>query len=477
MCLETFAIKRINKVLSEDRSENNMVEEKAKEIFEKYNRKSDVVRCPYGRSIVREEIDFYACVAVSLYGTISRTDFVDFFNEISIYKTNTEEVYILLLPLVLKNEWYCFYKDYIVHCSFFDDFSLADDIIELQDDKPRYIPEEAELIEHFSDDIQKVDENWMKVKLFMFKVFGIAPSVKECFENILFYNTLYGDGVKGLGLILDRYNLEFSNEDQMEEFVDLTLVAVNNTRMWGNNGYKPIELQEILEKRNKKIIKLPTTQKTKVGYKELCPCGSGKKYKYCCAISDNSNSESISAYLSYDECLLFCELLFGLLDFVNKKKNVIEVEINLFNISNISEDDYEKIRELLWKEPELIDEYINETELTQEKIDILKLWKTNHKNEPVFILEYQPEYAVAFIMDWGRKDIAYGIKGIGKPIEDVLQLELPLIVNAVLLPFKGKIVADYLTNPMNVGLNEKDAASLRRRYNKAKKRGIITSLE
>lgn len=69
-----------------------------------------------------------------------------------------------------------------------------------------------------------------------------------------------------------------------------------------------------------------------------------------------------------------------------------------------------KVREVLWKKPELIDEYINETELPQEKIDILKLWRTKHKKGMLFILEYRPEYAVVLASDEKGEDRLYGIK-------------------------------------------------------------------
>ncbi len=102
-----------------------MIEDKNNKVFELYNRKSDVVRCPYGRAIVREKLDSYAQAAVNLYGIINRSDFVDIFNGQNVDQTTEEEVYILLLPLVLKEGWYGFYKEYIVHYWVFEDLELA----------------------------------------------------------------------------------------------------------------------------------------------------------------------------------------------------------------------------------------------------------------------------------------------------------------------------------------------------------------
>src|SRR5690554_5650793 len=111
------------------------------EIFEKYNPKSDVVRCPYGRSSVRKLLDSYTMAAVNLYGIISREDLVRTFNKQNIDQTSVEELYILLLPLVLKDGWYGFYKEYIVHYWFLDDFEQADNLLAHQADKPRYTPD------------------------------------------------------------------------------------------------------------------------------------------------------------------------------------------------------------------------------------------------------------------------------------------------------------------------------------------------
>lgn len=123
-----------------------MTEEKAKIIFEQYNRTSDVVRCPNGRAIIRKVIDSYARAAVNLYGIISRDDFVSIFNKQNADWTSNEEIYILLLPLVLKDGWYCFYKEYIVHYWLFNDFDQADYLLKYQADKPRYIPKKVNFL-------------------------------------------------------------------------------------------------------------------------------------------------------------------------------------------------------------------------------------------------------------------------------------------------------------------------------------------
>jgi hypothetical protein len=160
-----------------------MTGEKAKKIFEQYNRTSDVVRCPNGRAIIRKLIDSYAKAAVNLYGIISRDDFVSIFTKQNADWTSNEEIYILLLPLVLKDGWYCFYKEYIVHYWFFNDFDQADYLLKYQADKPRYIPEKSEFLKYTDEDFEDNDY-WWNVRRFMFDVFGYVMNTSAAESSI-----------------------------------------------------------------------------------------------------------------------------------------------------------------------------------------------------------------------------------------------------------------------------------------------------
>ncbi|MDD4730238.1 MAG: hypothetical protein PHN55_15985, partial [Dysgonamonadaceae bacterium] len=240
-----------------------MSEENAKKVFEQYNRTSDIVRCPNGRAVTRKLLDSYARAAVNLYGIISREDFVDIFNKQNIDQTTDEEIYILLLPLVLKDGWYCFYKEYIVHYLFFDNFDHADYLLKHQADKPRYIPEKDEFLKYVIEDYADND-HWWNVRRFMWDVFGYSKNTSEGYEGVRSYIT-YGDGIRELGSILDSHNLIFDGEKQLQEFINLIMIAKNNTRIWENNGYTPSELHEIISKRNENIVKFPTLQRPQVG--------------------------------------------------------------------------------------------------------------------------------------------------------------------------------------------------------------------
>jgi hypothetical protein len=448
-----------------------MIEEKSKKIFEQYNRTSDVIRCPNGRAVIRKKLDSYAKAAVNLYGIISRDDFVDHFNRQNTDQTSSEEIYILLLPLVQKEGWYGFYKNYIVHYWFFDNFDQADYLLEHQADKPRYIPEKDEFLKYKFEDYEDND-HWWNVRRFMWDVFGYSKATSKGYEELRNYIT-FSDGIRELRPILDRNNLIFSEEKQLQEFINLIMLAKNNTRIWENNGYTPSELFEIIRKRDKNIVRFPKMHRPEVGRNDPCPCGSGKKYKKCCARFDDEKT----AQLSHEECRLFYVTWFGLMSFANERKSVIKAKIKPEYPNPVTDMMIHKVREVLWKKPELIDEYISETELPQEKIDILKLWRTSHKKGMFFILEYQPEYAVAIAPNEKGEDRLYGIKGISNSVANTLQRNLPAQIETVLLPFKGKIIYDSFMRTMPIEFAEGAKAAFREMYDKAMKHGIITSLE
>ncbi|MEI7883802.1 MAG: hypothetical protein WCI30_00455 [Clostridia bacterium] len=163
--------------------------------------------------------------------------------------------------------------------------------------------------------------------------------------------------------------------------------------------------------------------------------------------------------------------------FVNDWKGVIKAKIKPEYPNAVSDMLIHKVREVLWDNQEMIDEYISDTELPQERIDILKSWRTNHIKRMIILLEYQTEYAVAITHNAQGEDRLYGIKGISSSIANALRRDLPAQIETVLLPFKGKIIYDSFMSSMSISYGEGVRAAFREMHDKAIKYGIITSLE
>jgi len=450
-----------------------MTEKQARKIFEKYNPINKVMRCPRGRAPFRTLLDAYAKAAVNLYGVIQVDELVEIINCQNEEQTSKDEVFMLLLPLVHKSKWYCFYKNYIVHYIMFDDFELADDLLEEQSGKPRFIPKKKELLK-FADEYHESDTqllSWRELLDFVIEEFEDRSIIFLCIKLKEAIELGFGPQII-LGL-LSEYDIDFYDENQMQKFLNLVMEACNNTKIWANKGYAPIELDDACGKEGDFGDSIPKIRhkNKKIGQNESCPCGSGKKYKKCCKkIMDEK-----AAQLSQSECELFYEIWMGLMDFVNKKKRVIGTDIQPFS-DYLTEEQTFQLREVLWENPELIGDYIESCNLTKEKIDILESWRDYHIQGGFILMEYVAEYAIAIGSDKQNEDVLYGIKGISRPLSEILRRELPIQVLTVILPFKDKVIYDSFLSPMEISFGAGAKRAFREMYEKALKKGIVTKL-
>jgi len=453
-----------------------MNEKQAFKIFEKYNPADSVTRCPNGRAQVRKLLDTYAKAAVNLYGVIGIKEFAEIFNGQNTEHTNADEVFALLLPLVLKSKWYCFYKDHIVHYWAIEDFDFADYWIKVQGDKPRYIPAKDELLkyenEYYECETQvacweKLREYAKKIWPENYKTYLLISELKEVPE--------LSTGVNELSEIFDKFGLVFDDQKQAQEFINLYMEARNNTRIWSNKGYSPNELRKLLEDRQPDYKGYPVLEekKKKVGRNEPCPCGRGRKYKDCCLKVE----ESQIAQLSRSDCRLFYETWYGLMSYINEREKIIRAEIKPVYPNTVSDEQIFKVREILWNDPKLIDDYLSVARLPKEKTDLIKSWRDHRISGKFVLVEYTPEYAVAIGSNEKGEDILYGIKGISRPLSAAMQRELPTIFETVLLPFKNQIIYDCFLSPMSVGFASGAKKMFDEMYEKALKNGIVTSLD
>jgi hypothetical protein len=72
---------------------------------------------------------------------------------------------------------------------------------------------------------------------------------------------------------------------------------------------------------------------------------------------------------------------------------------------------------------------------------------------------------------------AYGVLGLTDEIADLLPSALPILIKAVLLPWKNQIIWDGLFSIHNISFGSGIRSSIRESYRQAKAGGIITSLD
>jgi hypothetical protein len=411
---------------------------------------------------------------VNLYGIISNEDFVELFNSQNTFQTNVEEVFTLLLPLILKKGNYCFYKDSIVHYLAVNDFELADYWQRGQEGKPRFIPDKDEFLRYESE--YHTDENervlWSKVFVFICTEWPDGNDLYDFHEELKEGSQIFG--LSTVHDLLREYDLSFTNEKQIQPFFDLLNNAHNNTRMWLNKGHTPNELIQFEKEHYEKNGQDKTfvREHKKIGPNEPCPCGSGKKYKKCCRLVETAKT----AQLNSSDCTLLYETWHGLLHFVDKKKQVLDPLTTPKPPHPVSDELVVKIREALWEDPGIIDEFLTRLSLPKEMVELLVSWRDYHIKDTFLVVDYKPDYAVLVGSNEKEEDRLYGVTGLSRSLADVLQRELPFHIQTVLLPFKDKIIYDGYIKSYNVSFGKNMRETFSEMYKNALKNGIITRL-
>jgi hypothetical protein len=179
--------------------------------------------------------------------------------------------------------------------------------------------------------------------------------------------------------------------------------------------------------------------------------------------------------LSHDDASLFFKLMPALQTFANQRLKIIEGMESVEQYQKISNVQRVKLRNALYKKPELIDEFVgkNPFGFSSDELAVVGSWKNFISGE--FFIERVTKKYVIFI---GENKV-YGVLALTQPFEVVLGGQpLPVYVKTVLLPFKGKIVYDGLIEGHNIIFGGGMASSFKNTYRAAKQQGkIIESLD
>ena len=113
-----------------------------------------------------------------------------------------------------------------------------------------------------------------KVKTLLLNKNVKKNDIDRLMTEILFYikNDL---STSSLLELLTESKIIFTTKEEAEEVVEALTCLYNNTSMWILKGLTPLEVAA----RRTTVIK----KEKEIGRNEPCPCGSGKKYKKCCA--------------------------------------------------------------------------------------------------------------------------------------------------------------------------------------------------
>ena len=224
----------------------------------------------------------YAIAATNLYGIINQKDFVELFNAQNKRKTDIDEMFSILIKFVSMNYGYCFWEDYIVNDDFEDnDFEEVAHYIRATESKPRYIPDKHEFLKYADWEYIEETPQLNKLRIYINRNLSKNEDLTEdIIEEIYFLAKTEAKTQEYIDLLEE--NEIYLELDQMKTYLGMVFDLHNNSRLWINNGHTPIEIASRLGSTMPTLVNEPI-RVVKIGRNEICPCGSGLKYKKCCS--------------------------------------------------------------------------------------------------------------------------------------------------------------------------------------------------
>ena len=174
---------------------------------------------------------------------------------------------------------------------------------------------------------------------------------------------------------------------------------------------------------------------------------------------------------------IFYEIQPALFSFVNQQRKLFpEIETPEDIKTEADMETFLEIREAAYEDRQLIDQFvrINPYNLPAGHLEIARSWR-HFLTDTFCVFRYLKKYTI-FLKDTDPPK-AYGVLGLNDEIEDILYMKPPVLVQAVLLPFREHIIYDGFIAPYNVHFGGNIKRRLNEDYRIAKERlGVITSL-
>ena len=218
-------------------------------------------------------INDYCDAAINLYGICSINKIIEIINEQNNINVTKEEMEYFLsstfLDIECENGYFYESRIPILQNSdlFYQNIKF---LFESQSSKPYYVPAKEEFLKYKDLFYFEKNKEYNNLHKYIYK--------KTCNKNLTdMICTKIHQNCSDQKTFddLEEFNVLFDSDEDAQIFIDMIVKLSNNTRLKSNRGHTPLEISKL--KSN-----LTSQTHKKIGRNDLCPCGSGKKYKKCC---------------------------------------------------------------------------------------------------------------------------------------------------------------------------------------------------
>ncbi|MFC3342160.1 YecA family protein [Paenibacillus abyssi] len=224
----------------------------------------------------------YIQAVVHLYGVCKPELLIEIFNNQNHEKLHMSELLHIANFHLRRSQTYCWMDGYLAN-SYFD--SAPDEfetLLRKIENKPRYVPNNEELLRYEDDFYFEMTPQLMQLRLFILNQLNDNSVLAD---NLIHDIQLLCSMEEPLQVVfneLERRGIEFQTFDQAKKIAHLVTEVYNHTRLWSNCGHTPAELSATRGNRVNPVILGQRVVPLKIGRNDPCPCGSGLKYKKCC---------------------------------------------------------------------------------------------------------------------------------------------------------------------------------------------------
>jgi hypothetical protein len=178
--------------------------------------------------------------------------------------------------------------------------------------------------------------------------------------------------------------------------------------------------------------------------------------------------------LSPQDTERFYRIWWPLLHYVNAERRIVPELLTTPEKATLSGQEARPIRDVLWKYDELREAFIakNPASLSAADLAMVASWD-NRIQGKFFIFRYLSKHTV--FLAHTELPQAYGVLGLMSPVQAVISQPLPILIDAVLLPFENKIIYDGMLVPYSVIFGSGIRNSLNEAYRTVQERGGVTT--
>lgn len=179
--------------------------------------------------------------------------------------------------------------------------------------------------------------------------------------------------------------------------------------------------------------------------------------------------------LSDEDVQLFYKLYPALLVYVNSDQNILKQASTPDELMAHPVNERVQVRDQLYQHIEIIDAFLkdNPFHFSAEELEIVRSWK-HFIYDRFYLFRHLKKYSI--FIDASSPPKSYGVLSISDGLKDLFPY-VPVMVETVLLPFKGQIIYDGYIGAYNISFGGGVRSGFKDSYNEAKATyGIITSL-